>query len=284
MRSKTLLALAVLIATVTGSAQITYYIQGLHRQGNAEDARNYLGVGFVVTNWFTTSAPNATVPLNLLTNITAVQLSSNTWFLATNFISYTNNAQLVGIIVGSGIGTNTTHLMPTNFYNNANTALKPGVVSGDAIGTNYAGLFTLPDNVLTNRQTTPTVISNFLYLEASGGNPTLYFIGTSGTIGWGSDVSLVGSYISFGPVGEIAAQKDLVSGTDGLYNLGRGPAAVRWKNIFLKGGACISSNSLGLGRLVNLTYGDNLYISSNGVPHVIWMDGAGTITTNRLVP
>jgi hypothetical protein len=33
-----------------------------------------------------------------------------------------------------------------------------------------------------------------------------------------------------------------------------------------------------------LSPGDNFYWSSNGVPHVIWKDQAGTQATNRLVP
>jgi hypothetical protein len=47
-------------------------------------------------------------------------------------------------------------------------------------------------------------------------------------------------------------------------------------------GMVISSNSW-----VNcptLTPGKNFYCSSNGVPHVIWMNESGTLTTNRLVP
>lgn len=47
-------------------------------------------------------------------------------------------------------------------------------------------------------------------------------------------------------------------------------------------GLIISSNSW-----VNpptLAFGQNFYCSSNGVPHVIWKDQSGTLTTNRLVP
>ena len=47
-------------------------------------------------------------------------------------------------------------------------------------------------------------------------------------------------------------------------------------------GAWIGSNSwMAVPTLVN---GDNFYCSSNGVPHVIWRNQAGTLYTNRLVP
>jgi hypothetical protein len=37
-------------------------------------------------------------------------------------------------------------------------------------------------------------------------------------------------------------------------------------------------------QIPTLSPGDNFYWSSNGVPHVIWQDQAGTQATNRLVP
>ena len=46
--------------------------------------------------------------------------------------------------------------------------------------------------------------------------------------------------------------------------------------------AIIRSNSWA--HVPSLTYGDNFYCSSNGVPHVIWVDQGGTSHTNRLVP
>jgi hypothetical protein len=48
-------------------------------------------------------------------------------------------------------------------------------------------------------------------------------------------------------------------------------------------GLLVSSNSW-VQPFPTLAYGDNLYRSSNGVPHVIWRDQGGSIHTNRLVP
>ena len=47
-------------------------------------------------------------------------------------------------------------------------------------------------------------------------------------------------------------------------------------------GAWVGSNSWMA--VPTLASGDNFYCSSNGVPHVIWRNQAGTLYTNRLVP
>jgi len=47
-------------------------------------------------------------------------------------------------------------------------------------------------------------------------------------------------------------------------------------------GFIVSSNSWVTA--VTLAPGQNRYVSSNGVPHVIWADQAGVLSTNRLVP
>lgn len=311
-RSITLLVciLAIALGPIAALSQVTYWFQGFERSGNAPIARAYLGVGGYMTNWFTTNAPGSTIPLYLLTNITFVQIDSNTWFLATNFIKYTNTTDLAGVVSAAGIGTNTSDKMPTNFYgpstalagvisgntigtntsdktqtnfyNNANAALLPGVVSGSSIGTNSTSFYQGGGDVVTNKRTAAFSMSNNIAINSSGGNPFIDFQGNSGTL-----LIQGSSYFGFGNSAEVYSFKDFVPQSDALYNLGRSSAAMRWKNLFLMNGLVIKSNSwtnASIAHLPTLTYGDNLYVSSNGVPHVIWVDDVGNFTTNRLVP
>ena len=61
------------------------------------------------------------------------------------------------------------------------------------------------------------------------------------------------------------------------------PSSAGWANYYLTNGLTVQSNSW-TSPLPPMTYGDNIYRSSNGVPHVIWKDEGGTVRTNRLVP
>jgi len=79
----------------------------------------------------------------------------------------------------------------------------------------------------------------------------------------------------------IRAPYTTVRMTSSLYGTNSGAYAfggdVRANNGFI-----LSSNSWT--NVPALNYGDNWYASSNGVPHVIWLDQGGTRHTNRLVP
>lgn len=278
--------------SVSVTAQVSYWFQGFQRSGNAPIARAYLGVGGYVTNWFTTNAPGSIVPIYLLpfayTNSTDLAGLIVGWGVGTNTTDkmptnfYKASTDLAGVINGNGIGTNTSDKTPTNSYNNANSVLLPGVVSGYNIGTNLTAFYQGGGDVVTNKRVATFSMSNNIVISASGGNPYIDFEGSTALL-----LLQGSSYIGFGANAEVYSFRDFVPQSDALYSLGRSSSAMRWKHAFIHNGLLIKSNSwtnASITHLPTLTYGDNFYVSSNGVPHVIWVDGAGNFTTNRLVP
>lgn len=259
------LAMIALVAlTVTVRSQ-TYYIQGLHRQGNAEDARSYLGV-FVSSNWFTTSTNGATVPLSLLTNISFVQMDSNTWFLATNWIQYTNNLDLPGVIVGAGIGTNMLPYVRTNDLRVLNL-------------TNALNSYS--PKVLTNNRVISTTFSNDVYVCSSSSYQMSFINNTIGIDGGSTRILLVG-----GP--GIQIRDDASPLTDKGGNLG--DATHFWRHLRLyqiafTGGVIVSSNSwTNMTAMAALVPGDVYSCSSNGVPTFVSRYHDGTYKTNQFTP
>lgn len=93
----TRIAIALLLACLSAAAQpITYYIQGLHRQANAQYARDYLGIqGSNIFNWGT-NCPCGTNAIGGGTNCCPVYGTNLLGFVSgTNVIIYTNAGNLV---------------------------------------------------------------------------------------------------------------------------------------------------------------------------------------------
>lgn len=265
------LILAIGILPITSPSQ-TYYILGLHRQGNAEDARAYLKIFSVSTNWFTTNVAGSTVPLNLLAGITSNELDAATWTLATNVTVYANNNGEVAVISGLNVGTNVERFIQTN-DSRIVYLLNPQNQFGP--------------NVITNNRPVTVVMSNTFEIHPTppaGGPAQLNFVASTAT---GGIIEFGGNnYIQVGKLAEVSMGFNTTPQGDGTIILGASKTARRWKNLFLYGCMYISSNSWDIAQIeaTSMTYGDTLWCASNGVPTVIWRDGATlTFHTNNLV-
>jgi hypothetical protein len=139
----------------------------------------------------------------------------------------------------------------------------------------------------TNRHVGPVIVGNTNQIASEGSVINNAFF-TNGTITLKLPTSSIQS-----PLYILSTATDAAFYGIGLHtvyltdSLGNFNVSLLLSNVTSSGkisayGVIIKSNTIA--SIPTLTFGDNFYWSSNGVPHVIWKDQAGTQVTNRLVP
>jgi len=210
-------------------------------------------------------------------------------FIQTNVAYVLRVFDNVGQLVTNSLDT----VVNTNGYNLLRISRNATIYDG-AVLTNGASFAVVIPNTITS--TNANVANTMLVLngaqngtagnvlEYKTNNVSKFSVTTAGGLTLGSTISMGTGAISIGGQSTIGG----VSGTTYLYSGGTSKMSIGstlvtiYTALSVTNGLTISSNSWA--NVPSLAPGQNFYCSSNGVPHVIWSDEAGTLYTNRLVP
>lgn len=281
---------------------------------------SFIGDGSGLTNLNGAKLQSGTVSSNTLDAATAAQLAlagtgggsapaatySNVivsrQLVVTNALAPGGESQAVEIGYGYGYKQMADGVVVAAIYNDGAGEFAAGVLSGAGFFGSGAYLTNLNASALASGTVNNARLSGVALLDGTnvftGTNTFSNIAGTiacAGTITTSSTLASSGGNVRGAEFQPYSASANTIislrdntkliafrnTGSNVVTITGSGDIAAQG-SITVSNGSIVTSNSWV--NVPTLANGQNFYCSSNGVPHVIWSDEAGTLHTNRLVP